>query len=118
MIKRLGFTLWLLLAVFAWGAGVDGKWTGQLTLDTGQIVPASVHLKQEGSAVTGTQGPSEEKQFPLTKGRIEGEQIIIEAQPGPAVLRLSMKRDGDKLTGEVFEDERKIGTVSLQKAKP
>lgn len=118
MTKRLGFALSLLLSALAWGAGVDGKWTGQLTLDSGETVPASIRLKQDGSAVTGTQGPSDQKQFPITKGRIEGEQVTIEAQPGASVLRLSMKRDGNKLAGDVYEDGHKIGTVSLQKANP
>ncbi len=108
----------MLLTATAWGGDLSGKWTGEMVLDTGNTMPAYVHLKQEGDVVTGTEGPSEDKQFPITKGRIDGERLVIEAKPGPAVLRLSMNLDGNKLAGDVFEDENKIGTVSLQKEHP
>lgn len=118
MRKMYVLGLLVLLAAMARGADVSGKWTGELVLDTGNNMTACVHLKQEGQAVTGTQGPSEDKQFPITKGRMAGDQLSIEAQPGPAVLRLTMKLDGNKLAGDVFEDERRIGTVSLQRVNP
>ena len=118
MRKMCGFALLVLLATTARAADVSGKWTGELVLDDGNSMTACVHLKQAGQAVTGTQGPSEDKQFPITRGRLEGDQLSIEAQPGPAVLRLTMKLDGNKLAGDVFEDDHKIGTVSLQKANP
>jgi hypothetical protein len=116
MRKTQVFGLAVLLTATAWGGDVSGKWTGGLLLDTGNHISAYVHLKQVGEEVTGTEGPSEDNQFPITTGRMDGERLVIEAKPGPAVLRLSMKLDGNKLIGDVFEDERKIGTVSLQKA--
>jgi hypothetical protein len=116
MKKTHVFGLALLLTATAWGSDVSGAWTGKLVLDTGNTMSAYVHLKQKGDVVTGTQGPSEDNQFPITTGRIDGERLVIEAKPGPAILRLSMKLNGNKLVGDVFEDERKIGTVSLRKA--
>jgi len=112
-----GFGILILLAASAWCADVSGNWTGGLALDTGNHTAAYVHLKQDGNSITGTQGPSADNQFPITKGAIEGEQVTIEARPGPAVLRLTMKLEGDRLVGDVFEDGHKIGTVSLQKAR-
>lgn len=105
----------LLLAGVVWGADVNGKWTGSMVLDSGEQGTAAVSLKQDGATITGTAGPSEDAQFPITKGRIDGEQIVIEAHPGPAVLRFSMKIEGNKLVGDVFEDDQKIGTISLQR---
>jgi hypothetical protein len=114
--------MWVLLLMFvatsAWGADVSGRWAGSMALNNGENNPANAHLEQNGKVVTGSMGPSDEKQFPLTKGSIEGAQVTIEAKPGPKVLRLSMKLEGTKLTGEVFEDDEPIGTVSLQKAGP
>jgi hypothetical protein len=114
---RLRWRLWLsmLMVSVAWSADVTGKWMGSMVLEDGNRGPAYLRLKQTGGVVTGSQGPSDEKQFPITSGRIEGSQVTTEARPGPAVLRLTMKLEGNKLTGEVFEDDRKIGTVSLQK---
>ena len=106
----------LALAPAVWAADVTGKWVGDMALNGGAAMSACVHLKQDGATLAGTEGPSEENQFPITRGRIEGEVVTIEAQPGPAVLRMTMKLADGKLTGEVFEDDRKIGTVSLRRA--
>jgi hypothetical protein len=117
-IRVMWILLLMLVTTSVWAADVSGKWTGSMVLNSGEADPANAHLKQNGNLVTGTMGPSDEKQFPLTKGSIEGGQVTIEAKPGPKVLRLSMKLEGTKLTGEVFEDDQPIGTVSLQKAGP
>ena len=114
MTKR-GLGLFLLLASGAWGADITGNWTGSMDLDNGNHGGAYVQLKQQGGAVTGTEGPSASRQFPITSGRIDGGQVTIEARPGSAVLRLTMKLAGNKLTGDVFVDDQKIGTVSLQR---
>ena len=107
--------LWALLASSAWASDVTGKWTGSMALNDGSSQPACAHLKQKGAVVTGTMGSSDEKQFPITSGGVDREQVTLQAQPGPAVLKLRMKLEATKLTGEVFEDDRRIGTVSLEK---
>lgn len=108
---------WLLMLIVstAWAADVTGRWTGSMVLNDGNNSAAYLRLKQAGGVITGSQGPSDEHQFPITSGRIDGDQVTIKGRPGPAVLRLTMKLEGNKLSGEVFEDDRKIGTVSLQK---
>lgn len=117
MKQRRIFSLVVMLAmaVSAWAADVTGKWTGSMTLNSGGDQPAFVMLKQSGEVLTGSQGPSQDHQFPITSGRFDGKQVTIEAHPGGAVFKLSMKLDGNKLTGDVYEDDQKIGTVSLQK---
>lgn len=117
-MKQRLFVMWmaiLVTAASAWAADVTGKWTGSMVLNSGGDQPAFVALKQSGEVVTGSQGPSEDHQFPITSGRFDGKQVTIEARPGAAVFKLSMKLDGNKLTGDVYEDDQKIGTVSLQK---
>ena len=115
-LKGLWIVLLMFVATSVWAADVTGKWTGSMVLNTGGSDPANAQLKQNGNVVTGTMGPSDEKQFPLTSGRIDGDQVTIEARPGPSVLRLTMRLEGTKLSGEVFEDNQEIGTFSLQKA--
>ena len=105
----------VLMATSAWASDVTGKWMGSMVLNDGTSQPGCVHLKQNGTVVTGTMGPSDEKQFPITSGGVDGERVTIQAQPGPAVLKLTMKLAATKLSGEVFEDDRRIGTVSLEK---
>jgi hypothetical protein len=115
-LQGLWIVLLILVGTSVWAADVTGKWTGSMVLNGGRTDTANVHLKQNGKALAGTMGPSDEKQFPLTSARIDGDQVTIEAKPGPSVLRLTMKLEGTKLAGEVFEDNQEIGTVSLQKA--
>ncbi len=77
--------LWIVLFVFvatsAWAADVTGKWTGSMVLNTGGTDPANARSKQNGNVVTGSMGPSDEKQFPLISGRVDGDQVTIEARP-------------------------------------
>lgn len=105
----------MLMAGAAWAADVTGNWKGSMDLDGGSHDGAYLHLKQTGAVITGSQGPSGESQFPITSGHIEGDQVTLEARPGASTLRLTMKLAGSKLTGEVFEDDQKIGTVALEK---
>ena len=116
-LQHVWILLLLLLAgvAAAWSSDVTGKWAGSMRLDAGGEGTASLHLKQNGTEITGTQGPSDEKQFPITKGQIDGDQVTVEAKPGSATLRLTMKLSGDNLTGDVFEDDQKIGTIALQR---
>jgi hypothetical protein len=114
-VQGIWIVMLILMATSAWAADVTGKWTGSMSLNDSNPDTACANLKQDGAVVTGTMGPSDDKQFPITRGRIEGEQVTIEARPGPSVFRLTLKLEATKLTGEVFEDDRKIGTVSLQK---
>jgi hypothetical protein len=115
--RFLLFAMTLAMAASAWAADVTGKWAGSMTLNSGGDQPAFVTLKQSGEVVTGSQGPSEDHQFPITSGRFDGRQVTIEARPGAATFKLSMKLDGNKLTGDVYEDDQKIGTVALQKVR-
>lgn len=117
MKQRRFFSLVAILAMAAsaWAADVTGKWTGSMSLNSGGDQPAFAMLKQSGGVVTGSQGPSEDHQFPITSGHFDGKQLTIEARPGASVFKLSMKLEGNKLTGDVYEDDQKIGTVSLQK---
>ena len=118
MKSRRWVILMMLLAGAAGAADLGGTWTGSMVMNDGTRGGAYVRLKQSGSVITGTQGPSADHQFPISSGRVEGNLVTIEARPGPSVLRLTMTLEGDKLTGGVFEDDQQIGTVSLQKANP
>ena len=99
----------LILAALAGLAVADvnitGKWLGSFTVTSGdgesKDSTALLLLKQNGSEITGSVGPGEGEQHQITKGRIEGEKIILEAAEGQMVIKLDLTLDGDRITGDV-----------------
>ena len=104
-LKKLLSTL-AMFAALAVGADLTGSWSGtmQMTRD-GETRDDSAHLvlKQNGTEVTGSVGPNADKQLPITKGTIEGSNVVLEATTpdGEGKFVLKLKVDGDKLTGEL-----------------
>ena len=98
------------------GADVTGTWSGTLSAH-GNEMPGYMVLTQTGRSVTGTAGADAGRQHRIEKGMAEADQITIEARPGPTMLKFVMKEQGDQLSGEVFEDEERIGTISLARVK-
>src|ERR1700675_4096028 len=98
-----------LILMLAVGAGLclaadaTGKWSGTIVTESGEA-PGYMVLEQKGAAVTGTAGPSAGMQRKIETGTAEGNQVTVEARPGPVTLKFVMRQDGDKLSGEVFED--------------
>ena len=117
------------MAVFvtlSWGADVTGAWSGPLKMtNKGETRGDTAHLMltQTGNEVKGTVGPTAEKQHPITKGSIEGADVLLEAampdNNGKIIIRL--KLEGDKLTGDLkaegIEGEAFTGTMDLARAK-
>ena len=111
--------LMMLLAAVAGvclAADATGKWSGTIAMESGSA-PGYMMLEQKGAVVTGTAGPSAATQRKIETGIAEGNQVTVEARPGPVLLKFVMRQDGDKLAGEVFEDGQRIGTVTLQRVK-
>ena len=106
-------TCLLALALFA--TNFAGTWRGTMTAVTTND-PAFMVLAQDGNKITGTIGPDRQAQFKITKASIEDDTLTVEAQPG-GTLRFVMKMDGDMLAGNVFENERLIGTISFHRVK-
>lgn len=98
----------LLLAVVALAAtdtDITGRWSGSFVItgpngetkdDTAYLV-----LKQTGSEITGTVGPNEDQQFPITKGSIEGDKITIEADHEEHTLKFKLILAADHIKGDV-----------------
>ena len=113
---RLAILL-ILAAGAAWAAaGFTGKWQGKLSVN-GDEMPGYLVLKQDGEQLTGTAGPDAEKQVKVTKSSVEGDRMMIEANPpGGSVLRFELRLQDDKLVGDVLEDGKKIGTATFLRA--
>src|SRR5215813_6844049 len=82
------FACFFLFAVLALCAtsdvNVTGTWSGSFNATTpdggSKESTALLLLKQNGTEITGTVGPDEEKRFAIQKGKIEGDKITLEVQ--------------------------------------
>jgi hypothetical protein len=98
-----------LLAAFALAAVADtdvtGIWKGSFNVAAAggaeaQNGTAHLVLKQKGSEITGSVGPSEDQQFPIVKGKIEGNKITLEADHDGHTLTLNLVLAAEHITGD------------------
>jgi hypothetical protein len=84
---------------------VTGKWTGSF----GSIGPdgearestAVMVLKQSGSAITGTVGPSENDQHLAVRGKIEGDKIMLTAEDEGRAVTFALVLAADRISGDM-----------------
>ena len=101
------FLCFLVLAVLAVAAVADvdvsGKWSGTFNMtgpDGDKDGTALLILKQSGTDISGTVGPSEDEQFPIQKGKIEGAKITLEADHDGHTMKIDLVLAADRITGE------------------
>jgi hypothetical protein len=102
------FIFVLMLAAIAGVAMADtnvtGSWSGSfiVTRPNGESKDSTalLILKQNGTNITGSVGASESEQFPIQKGKIEGDKITLEADDGGHAIKLDLKIEADRMTGE------------------
>jgi len=72
-------------------------------------------LKQEGTTLTGSAGPSESKQFPITTGKVDGDRLTFEAKMGGGTIRFDLTSTASELRGTVrlFEDDGNTANTSV-----
>jgi hypothetical protein len=70
----LSLGLLLVIAGLAFGADIDGKWTGTVSTPNGDM-PLSFTFKAEGTTLTGTRLGPENNQIPIKDGKIDGNNI-------------------------------------------
>ena len=63
----------LLVAGIAYGADIDGTWTGEMDM-MGQTMPISYTFKAEGNVLTGTT-PIMDQEYKIQDGKIDGNNI-------------------------------------------
>jgi hypothetical protein len=87
-MKRLALLFTFLLCVLPTFAAEDftGKWSGQFSgigPDGNQATePILLNLVHKGAELTGTAGPSAERQWKIVKGKVDGEKLTFEVQAG------------------------------------
>ena len=123
----LALALSLVLPVSA-AQDFSGKWSGSfvITRPDGSINTDRIYLdlKQAKTEITGTAGPTAERQWPIKSGKVEGGKVIFEVQErgdGPlitftlAIIDGRLKGDaageqeGKKLSAKVDAERVKQG---------
>ena len=68
--------MFLLLAVSAYAADVDGKWTGSISGPQGEI-PVAFTFKADGATLTGSTMGFDGAEVPIKDGKIDGNIITF-----------------------------------------
>ena len=105
-------------------AAIDltGKWSGSILFNNpdGDTREGSafMDLKQNGSELTGTAGPSADEQSPIQKGKVEGDKITFEVQTNGPLMKFELALVDGHLKGEAkaeFDGQVRKATLDLQR---
>ncbi len=103
-MKALLLAFVLAAAAFAADVNFTGTWTGKATITTPdgdtRESGAVLVLKHEGTAVTGTAGPSEDRQVPISNGKAEGPKLAFAIQAEEVAFTFNLVLKEDHLTGD------------------
>jgi hypothetical protein len=117
------FLCLLMLAAFASLAMADvtvtGKWSGSFKMEDNDST-AVLMLKQSGADITGTVGPNEDEQFPIQKGKIEGDKISIEVDHDGHTIKFELLLAEDRITGDAHmsaDGETKNAKLDVKRVK-
>jgi hypothetical protein len=103
-ILLCGLVLGMLALTAAADTDITGKWAGKFDVTTpaGETKSdtAFLVLTQNGSEVKGTVGPNESEQFPIAKGKIEGEKITLQVEHEGHTIKFDLVLAADRITGE------------------
>lgn len=103
VLRVIGFTLVLATSLFAAADGVTGKWSGSFVITmNGETKDemAYMDLKQKGAELTGTAGPSQDEQWPLQNGKVEGDKLTFDVQSGGPLIKFNLTLADGHLKGE------------------
>ena len=109
-----------LLSAIALFADVTGKWTGTgraaTTDGDNEALSIVMELKQSGNDITGSvmTGDSGER-YSISNGSIDGDALKLDVAANETTYHVSLKVDGDKMTGEATgENNGAKVTVKLE----
>ncbi len=97
----------LLLAGFASGADIDGKWSGQYSSGMGDPMTLAYTFKADGNTLTGTSLSGPDTQTPIKEGKIDGNNIsfVVAVDFGGQEMKFNykgvLKGDGIELSFEI-----------------
>ena len=100
------FFLLILATMTLIAADATGTWTGSLMVpgDGGENHPARLVLKQDGSKLTGTAGPSAGEQHEIQNGKVEDGVLTFDVPTGETTMKFTLKQDGDEIKGDISRE--------------
>jgi hypothetical protein len=103
----LTVALLLVVSGLAFGADVDGKWTGTVSTPNGDF-PVNFTFKADGANLTGSMLGMENNQIPIKEGKIDGSNIsfVVVMDMGGNEMKLSYK-------GAVSADQIKMSSEAM-----
>ena len=96
----------MLTSVYVAAADFSGKWSGS-SPGNDSVGTMYAVLKQAGTMLTGSAGPSESKQFRITTGKVDGDHLIFEVKTGGGTIRFDLTSTSAELRGtmRLLEDD-------------
>jgi hypothetical protein len=120
----LSFLMLSALVLTAADTDISGKWSGSFKMNgpDGQTKDgtALLVLKQKGTEISGTVGPSEEEQMAIQKGSIEGGKINLEVTADSGTIKFALVVAGDHITGDASMqngDQKMTAKLDVTRAK-
>jgi hypothetical protein len=91
-IRTIAFALLLFVGAPAFGADIDGKWTG--SLDTpGGPAPINYTFKADGATLTGSTSTPDGQSVPIKDGKINGKKLsftlVLDFGAGPTTFDIT-----------------------------
>jgi hypothetical protein len=93
----------MLVALSPAAIDVSGKWSGKFVdlQDEAKSEPVFMILKQEGSQLSGSGGPTEDEQHPIQNGKVEGDKLAFEIPTGKGTIYFDLKATDTEIKGEM-----------------
>lgn len=102
-MKFYAFALsFILVAGFAFGADIDGKWSGQYNSGMGDPMQMDFTFKAEGTTLTGTAPGGPGATIPLKDGKIDGNKVSFTVESTMGEMQMKFNYKG-VLTGDTLE---------------
>ncbi|BDC52823.1 hypothetical protein F183_A51380 [Bryobacterales bacterium F-183] len=114
---RRFFALALLSAATMLAGDLTGVWVGTLTHNTPEgprPSPAYAILKQNGTELTGSGGPTEDEQYTIRKAVMSGDKLTFEVDNDNGPLKFTVTAKGDTIEGDLVQ-ERSDGSTRTAK---
>lgn len=107
-------SLFLIGAPVTAAEDLTGKWSGSFTIIGEDGSPNDerifMDLKQAGAELSGTAGPSAEKQWAIAKGKVDGASVSFQVQSDGPLISFALTLSEGRLKGDASaeQDGRKL----------
>jgi hypothetical protein len=119
-VRVIGFALLLAAAVLA-ADDLTGKWAGSFIMTAdGETKDSTAYmvLTQKGTELTGTVGPNADQQWPILKGKVEGNKVTFDVQSDGPLVKFELTLADGHMKGEAkaeFEGKAMKAVIDVQR---